>query len=75
MLIGASRQNTPNRVSFRKLFKGGATGGIRILRKGGGGGMMVKDVTKFYKCHLGGQGVLECVCVCEGFLQDFKYNN
>ena len=22
--------------------------------RGGGGGMMVKDVTKFHKCHLGG---------------------
>ena len=26
--------------------------------------MMVKDVTKFYKRHLGGRGMLECVCVC-----------
>ena len=23
---------------------------------------MVKDVTKFHKRHLGGQGMLECVC-------------
>ena len=28
-----------------------------------GGGMMVKDVM-FHKRHLGGQGMLECVCVC-----------
>ena len=27
--------------------------------------MMVKDVTKFHKRHLGGRGILECVCcVC-----------
>ena len=26
--------------------------------------MMVKDVTKFHKRHLGGRGMLECVCVC-----------
>ena len=25
--------------------------------------MMVTDVTKFHKCHLGGWGLLECVCV------------
>ena len=25
---------------------------------------MVKDVTKFHKCHLGSWGMLECVCVC-----------
>ena len=30
----------------------------------GGGNIMVNDVTKFHKCHLGDQGVLECVCVC-----------
>ena len=39
-------------------------------RGGGGGGMgsmMVKDVTKVHKCHLGGQGMLECVCA--GFHQ------
>ena len=29
------------------------------------GGMMVKDVTKFHKCHLGGWGMLECVYVCK----------
>ena len=28
------------------------------------GGMMVKDVTKFHKCHLGGRSILECVYVC-----------
>ena len=46
-------------------------------RWGGGGnwrnldfkeGMMVKDVTKFCKCHLGGRGMLDyvyvCVCLC-----------
>ena len=33
--------------------------------KGGrGGGMMVTDVSKFHKRHLGGWGMLECVCVC-----------
>ena len=26
--------------------------------------MMVKDVTKFHKCHLGGRDMLECVYVC-----------
>ena len=26
--------------------------------------MMVKDVTKFHKRHLGDHGMLECVCVC-----------
>ena len=25
--------------------------------------MVVKDVTKFHKCHLGGQGMFECMCV------------
>ena len=25
---------------------------------------MVNDVTKFHKRHLGGQSMLECVCVC-----------
>ena len=24
--------------------------------------MMVKDVTKFHKCHLGDGGMLECAC-------------
>ena len=40
--------------------------------------MMVEDVTKFHKCHLRGQGMLECVCVCvccavQGFKQDFVF--
>ena len=36
---------------------------IWILRGGGGGGgMMVIDVTKFHKRHLGGRGMLGCVC-------------
>ena len=26
--------------------------------------MIVTDVTKFHKRHLGSRGVLECVCVC-----------
>ena len=26
--------------------------------------MMIKDVTIFHKCYLGGWGMLECVCVC-----------
>ena len=29
---------------------------------GGGGLMMVKDATRFHKCHLEGRGMLECVC-------------
>ena len=33
--------------------------------------MMVKDVTKFHKCHLGVQGMLEYVCVCGGFHTGF----
>ena len=33
---------------------------------------MVKDVTKFHKCLLGGWGMLECVCV-QGFIQDFEF--
>ena len=39
---------------------------------GGGGGMMVKDVTKFHKCSLESRGVLECVCV-QGFIQGFVF--
>ena len=35
--------------------------------------MMVKDVTKFYKRHLGGQDMLECVCV-QDFIQDFEFS-
>ena len=37
---------------------------------------MVKDVTVFHKCLLGGQSVLECVCmfVCvQGFILDFEF--
>ena len=37
---------------------------------------MVTDVTKFHKQHLGGQGMLEgvCVYVCvHGFIQDFEF--
>ena len=34
--------------------------------------MMVKDVTKFHKCHLGGIGVCLNVCV-QGFIQGFKF--
>ena len=33
---------------------------------------MVKDVTKFHKRHLGGRGMLECVCV-QGFIEDFEF--
>ena len=52
-----------------KMSKGGgATGGIWTL----GLGMMVKDVTKFHKCHLRGRGMLMCVCV-QDFIQDFKF--
>ena len=32
---------------------------------------MVKDETKFYKCHLWGRGMLKCVCV-QVFMQDFE---
>ena len=28
---------------------------------------MVKDETKFHRCHLGSRGMLECLCVCAGF--------
>ena len=33
--------------------------------------MMVKNETKFHKHHLGGRGMLECVCV-QGFREDFE---
>ena len=37
---------------------------------------MVKDVTKFHKHHLGGQGLLECVYMCLlGFIQDFEFSD
>ena len=42
----------------------------------GGRGMMVTDVTKFHKRHLGSRGMLECMCVCvcvQGFIQDFEF--
>ena len=29
--------------------------------------MMVKEVAKFHKRHLGGRGMFECVVVCAGF--------
>ena len=32
---------------------------------------MVKNVTKFHKHHLGGRGMLECVCA--GFIQDVEF--
>ena len=32
------------------------------------GGMMGKDVTKFYKLHLGDRGMFEC-----GFIHDFEF--
>ena len=34
--------------------------------------MMVKGVTKFHKCYLGGWGMLKCVCV-QGFMLDFEF--
>ena len=37
---------------------------------------MVKDVTKFKKCHLWGRCVLECVCVCgcvQVYILDFEF--
>ena len=36
---------------------------------------MVKDVTKFHKHHLGGEGgYAPAVCVCvQGFIQDFEF--
>ena len=45
-----------DRVSFRKLSKGelGGGGGGGGGGEGGSGSMMVKDVTKLHKCHLGG---------------------
>ena len=33
---------------------------------------MVKDVTKFQKHYLGGQGMLECVCVCRVSYRTFE---
>ena len=33
---------------------------------------MVKDVTKFHKCHLGSRDILEYVCV-QGFIEDFEF--
>ena len=33
--------------------------------------MMVKDATKLHKCHLGVQGMLECVCA--GFHTGFSF--
>ena len=32
---------------------------------------MVKDVTKFHKCHLGHRDMFDCVCVCAGFHKGF----
>ena len=49
----------PSRVSFRKLSKGGNWRNLDFK-----GGMMVKDVTKFHKRHLGVWGMLECVFMC-----------
>ena len=43
---------------------GGGGGNWRNLDFRGGGGHDNKDVTKFHKCHLGGRGMLEYVCVC-----------
>ena len=61
-VLGFLLENYPRGDNWKNLdFKGG-----------GGGGMMVKDVTKFHKCHLGGWGMLECVCV-RGFIQDFGF--
>ena len=50
------------RVSFRKLSLGGGGGQLEesgFLSGGvwGKAGMMVKDVTKFHKSHLGGRGL------------------
>ena len=36
------------------------------------GDMMVKDVTKFHKHHLGIWSILECVCM-QGFIQGFEF--
>ena len=60
-LTAATVSTTTHRVSFRKLSKGG---NWRNLDFKGGQGMIVKDVTKFHKRHLGGRGMLECVCAC-----------
>ena len=60
-----------HKVSFRKLSKGGNWRNLDFM-----GGMMVKDVTKFHKCHLGGRGMLECLCVhvcVQGFIYDIVF--
>ena len=55
-------------VSFTKLFKGGNWRNLDFE-----GGMMVKEVTKFHKRHLGrGWSLLECVCV-QDIIQDFEF--
>ena len=41
-----------SRISFRKISKGGWGGNWRN-QDFKGGAMIVKDVTKFHKCHLG----------------------
>ena len=35
--------------------------------------MMVKDVTKLHKCHLGVGICLNMYVVCAGFTQDFEF--
>ena len=57
------------RVSFRKLSKG--LGPQEESGFYGGGGMMVNDVAKSHKRHLGGQGMLECVWCVHSFIQEF----
>ena len=36
-------------------------------------GMMSYCLTKCHTQYLGGRGMLECVCVCRVFLQDFEF--
>ena len=37
-----------------------------------GGGMMFKDVIKFHKRHLGGRGMLVCVCRVSYMILSFR---
>ena len=48
---------------------------FRKLSKGGGGGMMVKDVTKFHKRHLRDWGMFEYVCRVSYMILSFVGGN
>ena len=62
------------RVLFRKLSKGEGGGGDNWrnldFRGGGGGGKIIKDVTKFHNI-IWGVGICLSVCVCAGFHTGF----